>query len=115
MGLIAVGSCLALEQPDDLIIGIAGSTGEVEAICIPSASPLPPIVRLKPPGVASVVPGTPSTAICSGLPVPRGRAHPLSHGHQITRDDLRRIGPGSGRAGDGSTQASRPARRRGVE
>ena len=41
--------------------------------------------------------GTPSTAICSGLPVPRGRAHPLSHGHQITRDDLRRIGPGGGR------------------
>jgi len=28
--------------------------------------------------VASVVPGTPSTAICSGLPVHRGRAHPLA-------------------------------------
>ena len=65
--------------------------------------------------VASVVPGTPSTAICSGLPVPRGPAHPLSHGHQVTRDDLRRIDPGGGRAGDGSTQGSRPARRRGVE
>ena len=46
---------------------------------------------------------------------PRGPAHPLSHGHQVTRDDLRRIGPGGGRAGDGSPQGSRPARRRGVE
>ena len=62
-----------------------------------------------------VVPVTSSTAICSGLPVPRDRAHPLSHGHQVTRDDLRRIDPGGGRAGSGSTQGSRPARRRGVE
>ena len=45
----------------------------------------------------------------------RGPAHPLSHGHQVTRDHLRRIGPGGGRAGDGSTQGSRPARLRGVE
>ena len=60
-------------------------------------------------------PARSSTAICSGLPVPRGPAHPLSHGHQVTRDHLRRIGPGGGRAGDGSTQGSRPARRRGVE
>ena len=30
--------------------------------------------------VASVVPGTSSTAICSGLPVFRGRAHPLAMG-----------------------------------
>jgi hypothetical protein len=40
-----------------------------------------------PPGglsTASVVPGTPSTAIFSGLPVPRGRAHLLAHGHQIS-------------------------------
>ena len=65
--------------------------------------------------VASIVPVTLSTAICSGLPVLRAPAHPLSHGHQITRDGLRRIGPGSGRAGDGSTQGSRPFRRRGVE
>ena len=65
--------------------------------------------------VASVVSGTSSTAICSGLPVHRGPAHPLAHGHQITRDHLRRIGPGSGRAGDGSPQGGRPARRRGVE
>jgi len=43
------------------------------------------------------VAAAPSTAICSGLPVPRGPAHPLSHGHQITRDDLRRIGSGGGR------------------
>jgi len=41
-------------------------------------------------------PGTPSTAICSGLPVHRLPAHPLSHGHQVTRDHLRRINPGSG-------------------
>ena len=61
------------------------------------------------------MPGTLSTAIYSGLPVPRGPAHPLAHGHQVTRDHLRRIGPGGGRAGDGSTQGSRPARRRGVE
>jgi len=35
-----------------------------------------------PPGcyVASVVPGTSSTAICSGLPVPRGPAHPPTMG-----------------------------------
>ena len=39
----------------------------------------------------------------------------LSHGHQVARDHLRRIGPGGGRAGDGSTQGSRPARLRGVE
>jgi hypothetical protein len=50
-----------------------------------------------------VVPGTSSTAICSGLPVHRAQAHALSHGHQVTRDDLRRIDPGSGRAGDRST------------
>lgn len=30
--------------------------------------------------VASVVPVTSSTAICSGLPVHRGRAHPLAMG-----------------------------------
>ena len=30
--------------------------------------------------VVSVVPGTPSTAICSGLPVNRARAHPLAMG-----------------------------------
>ena len=65
--------------------------------------------------VASIVPVTSSTAICSGLPVQRDRAHPLSHGHQITRDDLWRISPGSGRAGDGSTQGRRPTGRRGVE
>jgi len=46
-GLIAVGCCLALDGPDDLIVGSAGSTGEVEAISIPSTSP-PPIARLKP-------------------------------------------------------------------
>jgi hypothetical protein len=40
--------------------------------------------------VASVVPVTSSTAICSGLPVHLGRAHPRSYGHQITREDLRR-------------------------
>jgi len=49
--------------------------------------------------VASVVPGALSTAICSGLPVPRGPAHPLSHGQQITRDHLRRIDPGCGGTG----------------
>ena len=36
----------------------------------------------------SVAPVTPSTAICGGLPVARGPAHPLRHGHQITRDDM---------------------------
>jgi len=47
--------------------------------------------------IASVVPVTPSTAICSGLPVARVPAHPVSHGNQITRDDLRWIGSGGGR------------------
>jgi hypothetical protein len=37
-GLIAVGCCLALDGPDDLIVGSAGSTGEVEPISTPSAS-----------------------------------------------------------------------------
>ena len=51
---------LALDQPDDLIVGSAGSTGEVEAISIPSASP-PPIARLKPvPGVPRRLPLCPS-------------------------------------------------------
>ncbi len=36
-----------------------------------------------------MVPGTPSTAICSGLPVPRDRAHPLSHGHLARHGWLR--------------------------
>jgi hypothetical protein len=35
--------------------------------------------------VACVVPGMPSTAICSGLPVHRGRAHPLSHAREPER------------------------------
>ena len=48
-----------------------------------------------------VPPATSSTAICSALPALRGRAHPLTHGHQVTRDHLRRIGQGGGRAGDG--------------
>ena len=65
--------------------------------------------------VAPVVPGALSTAMCSGLPVPRRPAHPLSHEHQVTRDHLRLIGPGGGRAGNGSPQTSRPARCRCVE
>ena len=67
------------------------------------------------PGAASppVVPVTSSTAICSGLPVPRGRAHPLSHRHQITRDDLPR---GSVRAAaETATQAREAADRLAVE
>ena len=36
-------------------------------------------------------------------------------GTKITRDDLRRIDQGGGRAGDESAQGSRPARRRGME
>ena len=64
---------------------------------------------------ASVVPGPPSTAISSGLPFLRGPSHPISHGQQVTRNDLRLIGPGGGRAGDRSPQASRLACVRGVE
>jgi hypothetical protein len=41
----------------------------------------------------------------------RAAGDPVSHGHQITRQHLRLVGPGGGRAGEGSTQASRPARR----
>ncbi len=37
-------------------------------------------MRPRPP----VVPGALSTAICSGLPVHRGPAHPLSHGHEVS-------------------------------
>ena len=48
---------------------------------------------------ASVVPGAPSTATRSGLPVHRRPAHLSRHGEQITRDALRVIGPGGGRAG----------------
>ncbi|MGA7149793.1 MAG: recombinase family protein [Pseudolabrys sp.] len=44
--------------------------------------------------VASVVSVASSTAICSGLSDHRRRAHPLSHGDQVTRDHLRRIDPG---------------------
>ena len=50
-------------------------------------------------GVASfvsVVLRTSSTAIRSGLPLPCERAHPPAHGHQVTRDDLRRVGAGGG-------------------
>ena len=65
--------------------------------------------------VASVVPVTFSTAICSGLPVHRGPAHPLAMGSKSRETHLRRIGPGGGGASDGSAQASRPARLRGVE
>ena len=57
-------------------------------------------------GVASVVPV--ATATCSGLLVPRGPAI-LSPWHEVTRDHLRRIDPGSGRASDGTPQGSRPA------
>jgi len=107
VSLIAVGRCLAVDQPDDLIVGCAGSTGEVEAISIPSTSP-PSIARLKPvpgvPRVASRCARHESAAICSGLPAHRRSAHSCRMG---TRDHFRRIGPGSGRPGDGSTQGSR--------
>ena len=49
--------------------------------------------------VASIVPSASSTATYSGLPVRRAPTHPLLHGHQVTRDDLWRIGPGGGGAG----------------
>jgi hypothetical protein len=39
----------------------------------------------------------------------------MGDGHEVTGNHLRRINPGGGRAGDGSTQRSRPARRRGLE
>jgi hypothetical protein len=48
--------------------------------------------------LASVVPGTVSTAIFSGLSVHCGQ--------QIRRDHLRLIGPGGGRAGGRNTQGS---------
>jgi hypothetical protein len=42
------------------------------------------------------------------LPVDRGRAHPLSHGHQVTRDHLRRIGAA---AAERATEARKEADR----
>jgi hypothetical protein len=45
-------------------------------LCLRSMTLPPPLGRC----VASVVPGTLSTAICSGLPVGRGPAHPLVMG-----------------------------------
>jgi hypothetical protein len=50
------------------------------------------------PGKAAVVADLSATASRSGLPVRRGPPDLRLHGHQITRDDLRRFDPGSGRA-----------------
>src|SRR6478672_4855798 len=69
-------------------------------------------MRLKPVPGLPVVPATPSTAICSGLPVHRGPAHPVSHGHQVTRNDLRRIGSGGA---ESATEARKEADRLAVE
>ena len=45
--------------------------------------------------------GTPSTAICSGLPVDRGWAHPLSPGAANRARHLRLLGVGGGGGGSG--------------
>jgi hypothetical protein len=58
---------------------------ELQALGLIDVERFPEAARLRA-GVASVVPGTLSTASCSGLPVLRGRAHSRSHGEQITRD-----------------------------
>ena len=58
------------------------------------------------------VPATPSTASYSGLPDDRSRAHPLSHGQQITRDALRVIGSA---AAERATEARKDAHRLAVE
>jgi hypothetical protein len=83
------------------------SEGNVVGLITPSTSP-PSIARLKPvpgvPRVASRCARHESAAICSGLPAHRRSAHSCRMG---TRDHFRRIGPGSGRPGDGSTQGSR--------
>ena len=73
---------------------------------------LPSNVARLPSDVASVVPGTPSTATCSGLPVQSWTGASSRHGHQVARHHLRRIGPGSGRAGD---QARKDSGRLAVE
>jgi hypothetical protein len=62
--------------------------------------------------VASVVPGTPSTAICSGLPVHRGRAHPLSMGTK-SRETI--YGASVRAAAERATQARKAADRLAVE
>jgi hypothetical protein len=77
------------------------------------SAPPPPIARLKPDAGVSrrlLVPGTPSTAISSGLPVHRGRAHPLAHGHQVTRDHYRAsVRAAAERAAEARKQADRLA------
>jgi len=48
-------------------------------------------------GKAAVVTDLSATASRSSLPVRRGPPNLRLHGHKITRDDLRRFDPGSGR------------------
>jgi hypothetical protein len=62
--------------------------------------------------VASVVPGTLSTAICSGLPVPRGPAHPLAMGSK-SRETI--YGASVRAAAARATEARKQADRRAVE
>ena len=59
-----------------------------------------------------VVPGTPSTAICSGLPVPRGRAHPLRMGTK-SRETI--YGASIRAAAERATEARKEADRLAVE
>jgi hypothetical protein len=62
--------------------------------------------------VASVVPGTQSTAICSGLPVHRGPAHPVPHGTK-SRESL--FGASVRAAAEQAAGARKKADRLGVE
>jgi hypothetical protein len=62
--------------------------------------------------VASVVPGTPSTAICSGLPVHRVAAHPLAMGSK-SRETI--YGASVRAAAERATEARKEADRLAVE
>ena len=58
--------------------------------------------------VASVVPGTLSTAICSGLPLLCGPAHLHTHGHQVTGRRIVPCGQNSAFVGMGVSEDSGP-------
>ena len=80
--LRAVGFQLPLLRGcGDVLRAHHGDDGPDTASRTPAhALTLPRRCAVKPLGIASVVPATSSTAIYSGLPVPRDRAHPVSHG-----------------------------------
>jgi hypothetical protein len=72
----------------------------------------PQWIENKKPWRASFVPGTPPTAICSGLPVHRGRAHPFAMGTK-SRETI--YGASVRAAAERATEARKEADRLAVE